>query len=123
MVLLTVNSYRSPVIHVGLLVTVIIHVVVASPSIVIDIQVVGFKIVSHVEVSVHVFQLGVVVVWDRREWIEEIWINGLGWSHGLPLRLIGGFVVPLLPGHHNLVDKEEESWVDHQVSAPAHTAN
>jgi len=60
---------------------VIVRVVVPLPDVVLLIDVVLVHVVSHVDVSEGVLQLGVVVPWDWREWVEQIWVHFLCLHH------------------------------------------
>ena len=112
----------SPVESVGLLVAVIEGVVVSLPEVVIEVDVVGVHIVSHVQVSVPVLQLGVVVVRDRGEWVEKIGVNGDILDHFVLLSLGVLLIHTSLEGEDDLGDEKTGSGVEQEVGAVVKTS-
>ena len=71
------GSDRGPVVKPDSFVVVIVRVVVSLPDVILLVDVILVHVVSHVDVREGVLQLGVVVPWDGREWVEKIWVHFL----------------------------------------------
>ena len=77
------GSDRGPVVKPDSFVVVIVRVVVSLPDVILLVDVILVHVVSHVDVREGVLQLGVVVPWDGREWVEEVWVHFLSLHHVL----------------------------------------
>ena len=113
-------SNTGPVIEVRFFVVVVVGVVVALPDVVLDVDLVAVEIITHVNISEDVLELGVVVEGHWCEWIEVVGVNGLRFGHFIPLFLFASLFLALCVG---CVDTEVEAngaWVEKEVGAPAH---
>lgn len=111
-----------PVVDVVRLIVVIVRVVVVLPHILLGVDLVLVQITVHVDVSETILQLGVVVVGDRSERIEQIGVNLGGLGHRLPLLLLRLLLVALHVGLHNVEIDTEDAGVSQEVEAIAHAA-
>ena len=66
---------RNPVIQVRRLIVVVVRVVVILPYVLLGVHVVLVKVPVHVNVSETILQLGVVVVGNWREGVEQIGVD------------------------------------------------
>lgn len=105
-----------PVVKVRVLVLVIVRVVIVLPHIVLGVDVVFVYVVVHFYVGEHVLQLGVVVVRDGSEGVENVRIDLRQLWQPLPILLFLSF---LPPGevwfHSGKVDYSQER-VEEEVS-------
>ena len=74
------GSDAGPVPNVGLLVAMIVRVEVVLPHVVLGVEVVLVGKVAHVDVGEDILELGVVRERDGREWVEVVWVHGLGFA-------------------------------------------
>ena len=116
-------NHGNPVVGVSLLVIVIVRVVEQLVGVVIGIDLgLWIQVLEHLSVSISVPQLGVVVEWNCREWVEVVWINGLGLWHSF---LISNSL--LLSGTSRVLGvqepgRAEESWVKCEMRNIVHSS-
>jgi hypothetical protein len=111
---------RNPVIHVRRLIVVIVRVVVILPYVLLGVHVVLVKVPVHVNVSETILQLGVVVVRNGSEGIEEIGVDLASLGHDVPLLLLLLSLAVLHVGLHHVQVETEDAWVGQQVEPVAH---
>ena len=111
-----------PVVEVSVIAVVIVRVVVVLPHVVLRIEVVLIDVVVHLHVCKHVPELWVVVVGDRCEWVEQIWVHLGRLGQAFPLLLL----LPLFPscqvGLHRSEVKHSNQGVEHQVGCVRHAS-
>jgi len=113
---------RNPVVCVSGVVIMIKRVVEALPDVALGVDLVIIQVSVHVDVSETILQLGVVVVRDGGEGIEEIGINLSGLGHILPLLLLGLLLTVLHVRLHNIEVNAQDAGVNEEVKAVAHAA-
>ena len=92
----------------------IVRVVVVSPDVGVGIESnVSVDEASHVNVSVDVLELGVVVERDGSEGVEVIGINFLSLAHSVKLFFLGGLSRSSVIRHHHEVEEGSHSRVEH----------
>ena len=111
-----------PVVHVGGLVVMIVRVVIVLPDVLLRVDLVLVQVVVHVNVRKSVLQLGVVVVGNGSEGIEQIGVNLGGLGHALPLLLLGFLLAGLHVGLHDVEIEGGDAWVSQKVEAITHAA-
>lgn len=84
------------------------------------VNVILVEVTVHVNVSETVFQLGVVVIRNRSERIEQIGVNLGGLWHGIPLLFLRLILAVLHVGLHNIEVDTNDARVSQQVKAIAH---
>ena len=116
-------NHGNPVVGVSLLVIVIVRVVEQLVGEVIGIDLgLWIQVFEHLSVSISVPQLGVVVEWNSREWVEVVWINGLGLWHSFLISnslFLSGTSGPLGVHEH---DGSEENWVKSEMRSVVHSS-
>ena len=104
------------------MVVVVEALVVVFPEILVRVDVVLVDVVLHVGVCEDVLELGVVVVRDLSERVENIWVNWAALDHTVPLGFLGSIGARLPPGCDNELVKSECRRVEGQVGGVAHAA-
>ncbi len=112
----------NPVVGVSGVVVVIERVVETLVNVALSVDLVLVQVSVHVDVSETILQLGVVVVRDGREGIEQIGINLSGLGHIFPLLLLGLLLTVLHVRLHNVEVNAQDAGVYEEVKAIAHTA-
>ena len=113
---------RNPVVCVDLLVVVIVRVVEVLPYVTLGVHVVLVQVVVHVDVSETIADLWRVVIRNGREGLEQIGINLLGLGHSIPLLFLGLGVALLHVGLDDVEVEREDTGVNEEVGAPAHSS-
>ena len=111
---------RDPVIHIRSVVVVIVGVVIVLPDVLLGVDLILIQVSMHVNVSESVLQLGVVVVRNGSEGIEEIGVDLASLGHDVPLLLLLLGLAVLHVGLHHVQVETEDAWVGQQVEPVAH---
>ena len=111
---------RDPVIHIRSVVVVIVGVVIVLPDVLLGVDLILIQVSMHVNVSESVLQLGVVVVRNGSEGIEEIGVDLGSLGHHVPLLLLLLGLAVLHVGLHHVQVETEDAWVGQQVEPVAH---
>jgi len=111
---------RNPVIQVRRLIVVIVRVVVILPYVLLGVHVVLVKVPVHVNVSETILQLGVVVVGNWSERIEQIWVNLRSLGHRFPLLLLRLLFTILHVWLNHIEVNSEKAWIGKEVQAVTH---
>ena len=113
---------RGPVEQVLTLVVVIEGVVIVLPNVLLGVNVVSIEVSVHADVREAILKLGVIVIGNGGEGVEQIGVNLLCLWHIVPLLLLL-LTCALL---HVRLNAEQigtkESGVKKKVGAPAHAA-
>ena len=116
-------SHAGPVVGVDLLVAMVVRVVIVLPLVILGVHVVFVDVLAHVDVGEHIFQLGIVVERNGREWVEVVGVHNLGLGHTIVLSLLRGCLLASLVGFVCAEVKGDGSRVDKEVSSPSHLAD
>jgi hypothetical protein len=103
-------------------VVVVEGVVEVLPDVFLGVQLILVEIVMHANMRETILQLGVVVIRNRSEGIEQVRVNLAGLWHILPLILLGLVCRILHVGLDHVEIDSEDAWVNQKVCAPADTA-
>ena len=115
-----VVSHAGPVVEVGLLVSMVVHVEVVLPEVVLRVDLVLVDILAHVDLSEDVSHFSVVVEGDGGEWLEVIWVHCSSLAHSIVLALLGTLSLALSIWRVDSEVETERDWVDKEVGSPAH---
>ena len=119
-VIVTWTVEGDPVIHIRSAVVVIVRVVIVLPDVLLGVDLILIQVSMHVNVSESVLQLGVVVVRNGSEGIEEIGVDLASLGHDVPLLLLLLGLAVLHVGLHHVQVETEDAWVGQQVEPVAH---
>ena len=113
-------SDAGPVPDVRLLVAVIVRGEVVLPHVVLGVEMVLVDVMAHADVGEDVLEFGVVRERDRREWVEVVGVNGLGFADVGELFSKSGLGLACLTWFPSAEVHSYEGRVDKHVGSPAH---
>ena len=86
------------------------------------VDVVLVHVVSHVDVSEGILQLGVVVPWNCTEWVEQIWVHCLCLDHVVQVFLELPLLLLLCVRHIDEAVCTCKEWVEKKMRVVVYTA-
>ena len=114
--------HTGPIVQVRCLMVVVEGVVVVFPGIVLCIDVISVEVAVEVDIGEDVLYFLTVVIGNRGERIEEIWVHSLGRWETIPFLLNGIIVSLLLPWSNNEDVKGQGAWVEEKMSLVSHSS-
>ena len=70
----------------------------------------------HSDIGEGILKFGVVVVRNRGEWIEEIWIHFPGLRFSFIFFLLSHFLTLLVVRNSNVANQEQNCWVESKMN-------
>lgn len=95
---------------------------VVLPDVVLGVDVVLVGVASHVDMRVNVLQLGVVMVRNWSEGVEEVWVDCVDFDEAIPFGFLSGFCSCFLPRCNNPQVEAQSGRIKSKMGGVAHAA-